>query len=203
MNSVKFLNCRLDLRKKVLVPRIETEFWVKQIMPELKISILDIFAGSGCIGIAVLKNIKNSRVDFADIDKSAIEQIKINLKLNKIPKNRYKICQSNLFEKIKNKYNYILANPPYVARERIKEVAPEVLKFEPEIALFSGKKGLFLIKKFLKQEKNYLNNNGVIFMEFDPLQKEDIKKMLEKFGYKKYKFFKDQFNKYRFVKINS
>jgi len=204
---IKFLNCKIDLRKKVFIPRIETEFWVKKAINELKIEncklkILDIFAGSGCIGIAILKNIKNSFVDFVDIDKKAIGQIKINLKLNKIPRERYRIYKSDLFEKIKNKnYNYIFANPPYVAKERLKEVQPSVLKYEPKTSFLAGKRGLFYIRKFLKEAKRFLKERGTVYLEFDPLQKKEIEDILKKKGYKNFKFFKDQFKKYRFVKV--
>jgi len=210
----KFLNCRIDLSKRVFIPRIETEFWIKKTLKEIIIqtsrirrspiscvSVLDIFAGSGCIGIAVLKSIKNSYVDFVDIDEKAIKQIKINLKLNHVPKNRYKIYKSNLFEKIKGKYDVIFANPPYVAKERIAEVEPSVLKYEPKRAILAGKKGLFYIRKFLKEAKKFLKPKSVIYLEFDPQQIGDIKKILEKEGYKNHRFFKDQFNKYRWVKI--
>ena len=204
---IKFLNCKIDLRKKVFIPRIETEFWVKKAINELKIEncklkILDIFAGSGCIGIAILKNIKNSFVDFVDIDKKAIGQIKINLKLNKIPRERYRIYKSDLFEKIKDKdYNYIFANPPYVAKERLKEVQPSVLKYEPKTSFLAGKRGLFYIRKFLKEAKRFLKERGTVYLEFDPLQKKEIEDILKKKGYKNFKFFKDQFKKYRFVKV--
>ena len=206
---IKFLNCKIDLRKKVFIPRIETEFWVKKAINELKIEncklkidALDIFAGSGCIGIAILKNIKNSYVDFADTDKKAIGQIKINLKLNKIPRERYRIYKSDLFEKIKNKnYNYIFANPPYVAKERLKEVQPSVLKYEPKTSFLAGKRGLFYIRKFLKEAKRFLKERGTVYLEFDPLQKKEIEDILKKKGYKNFKFFKDQFKKYRFVKV--
>jgi len=206
---IKFLNCKIDLRKKVFIPRIETEFWVKKAINELKIEncklkidALDIFAGSGCIGIAVLENIKNSFVDFVDIDKKAIGQIKINLKLNKIPRERYRIYKSDLFEKIKNKnYNYIFANPPYVAKERLKEVQPSVLKYEPKTSFLAGKRGLFYIRKFLKEAKRFLKERGTVYLEFDPLQKKEIEDILKKKGYKNFKFFKDQFKKYRFVKV--
>ena len=203
----KFLNCKIDLRNRVFIPRIETEFWVRRAIKEIsslkeRLKVLDIFAGSGCIGIAILKNIKNSYVDFADTDKKAIGQIKINLKLNKIPRERYRIYKSDLFEKIKNKnYNYIFANPPYVAKERLKEVQPSVLKYEPKTSFLAGKRGLFYIRKFLKEAKRFLKERGTVYLEFDPLQKKEIEDILKKKGYKNFKFFKDQFKKYRFVKV--
>jgi HemK-like putative methylase len=207
---IKFLNCKIDLSKKVFEPRIETEFWVGKAIKEIKkstetgsllnVKVLDIFAGTGCIGIAVLKNIERTRVDFADISKEAIKQIRINLKLNGISKNQYKIYESNLFEKLKGKrYDVIFANPPYVAFDRIQEVQREVLKKEQEEALFAGRDGMFWIEKFLKQVKNHLKPGGVFYMEFDPLQKEKIEKILEK-GFK-FSFRKDQFQKFRWLKV--
>ena len=217
---MKFLNCKIELSKKVFKPRIETEYWVKKTLKELqivdcKLQVLDVFAGTGCIGIAVLKNIKNSQVDFIDSSKEAVGQIKINLRLNGIEKKRYKIFKSNLFEKLKKKrYNFIFANPPYVALNRIKEVQKEVLEREPKEALFGGRDGMFWIKKFLKKAKKYLKKNGKIFMEFDPKQKVGIKKILKKDSNPpttlpskarapklKFEFKKDQFKKFRWLKI--
>jgi len=215
---VKFLNCKINLSQRVFIPRIETEFWVKKAIKEikkersyshLKIRILDIFAGSGCVGIAILKNIKNSFVDFIDIDKRAVEQIKTNLKLNKIVSKRYRVYQSDVFKKFQRKklvpsqkYDFIFANPPYVAKERLKEVEPSVLKYEPRGAIISGLRGLFHIKKLLKEERRFLKKAGIVYLEFDPKQKEDIKNILKKEGYKNFRFFKDQFKKYRFLKAN-
>jgi len=202
----KFLNCKIDLRNRVFIPRTETGFWVKKAIKELSslregLKVLDIFAGSGCIGISILKNVENSFVDFVDIDKKAIEQIKINLKLSRISPKRYKIYQSNLFEKLKGKYNYIFANPPYAAKEKIKEVQPSVLRYEPRRAILGGKKGLFYIRKFLKEAKKFLKPDGTIYFEFDPEQKNEISNILRKENYKNFKFFKDEFKKYRFVKV--
>lgn len=214
MERKRFLNCEVDLSKKVFEPRIETEFWVGKALDELthcshtgiknyELRLLDIFAGSGCIGIAILKNINNSRVDFADISKEAIKQIKINLKLNKIPQKRYSVLRSNLFEKLwSKKYDVILANPPYVALDRIKEVQKEVLQKEPVAALFAGKDGMFWIEKFLKEAKKHLNKNGIVYMEFDPFQKDKIEKILKKEEFK-CSFRKDQFKKYRWLKAGN
>jgi release factor glutamine methyltransferase len=209
MGYIKFLNCKIDLSKKVFIPRIETEFWVKKSLKSIRatsneqrtIKVLDIFAGSGCIGIAILKNIRKSHVDFVDIDENAIEQIKINLKLNKISPKRYRIIKSDVFERVKGRYDFILVNPPYVAKERLDEVQEVVKKFEPKISWYGGMGGLKYIRKFLKEAKNHLKENGIIFMEIDPLQRENVEKILKKRGYKKFKFYKDQFKKIRWVKI--
>ncbi len=207
---VKFLGCEIDLSKRPFIPRIETEYWVKKAINEIKksgakgqkLEVLDVFAGSGCIGIAILKACPElcQRVDFVDIDKKTIEQIKINLKMNKISTRRYNIYQSNIFNKVKKEYDIIFANPPYVAEERIKEIQKSVLKYEPKKALLSGKKGLKHIKRFLKEAKFFLKKEGTIYLEFDPFQKVEIKEVLKKEGYKDFKFFRDQFKKYRWLK---
>lgn len=205
---MKFLNCYIDLSQKVFRPRTETKFWVKKVVKELKknckakIKVLDIFSGSGFIGVAILKNINNSKVDFVDISFNALKQIGINLKLNNISKKRYRIYHSNLFKKIKDKYDLILANPPYVALDRIFEVQKEVLKKDPLESLFGGKDGMFWIKKFLKQVKNFLKRKGIFYMEFDSCQKKEIEDILKKENFKFY-FYKDQFQKVRWLKVEN
>jgi release factor glutamine methyltransferase len=216
MKTVNFLNCKIDVSRKVFIPRPETEFWVEKTIKEIKkiknsssaglsLRILDIFAGSGCIGIAVLKACPElcQKVDFRDIDKKAIEAIKINIEKNNIPKAKYRIIKSNLFECLESeKYNIIFANPPYVALNRIAEVDKEVLKKEPKIALFAGPEGMTIIEKFLEEVKKHLKQNGVVYLEFDPLQKEKIKKILEEERFQ-FSFRRDQFQKYRWVKIKN
>ncbi len=206
---INFLNCKIDLSKRVLIPRIETMYWVKKAIKDIKknnkeIEALDIFSGSGCIGVAILKKIPVlcHKLDFADKCQKAVNQIKINLKINNIPEEKYKVYKSSFFNKIpKKKYDFIFANPPYVAKKRISEVGKSVLKYEPQEALFSGEDGLGHIKEFLKKAKSFLKKEGCIYLEFDPQQKGRIEKILQKQNYSFFKFHKDQFKKYRFVKI--
>lgn len=201
---MKFLNCQIDISKKVFEPRQETEFWVERIIKELsaragRLECLDLFTGSGCIGIAILKNLENTMVDFADISDEALEQVETNLKLNKISPGWYRIIKSDVFDNLRSKkYDFIFANPPYVALDRIREVQKEVLEKDPHSALFSGKKGMDAIRKFLPETMMHLLSHGKVFMEFDPKQKEEIKKIADSCGLS-VSFHKDQFNKYRWL----
>ncbi len=202
----KFLNIKIFIPPLVFQPREETEFWTKKVIQELKkerpkkIFCLDLFCGTGCIGISLAKNIKNLFCDFGDIEKNALLATKINLELNKIERNQARVVETNVFSNIKRKYHLVVANPPYIAEDRTFEVQKEVLKKESFLALFGGKDGLFWIKKFLKEMKNFLTKNGKVYFEFDPYQKIKIERILKKY-FKKFKFFKDQFKKWRFCKI--
>ncbi len=196
-----FLGSRIDLSLRPLIPRVETEYWVSLILKEIGkgAKCLDLFSGSGCIGISILRNIEDAYVDFGEINDIFIEQIKINLK--EFSKERYGIIRTDVFSNIKDVYDYILANPPYVAEERIKEVAKNVLEFEPCSALFSGEQGVDAIKELINNAYKHLRKNGMLIIEHDPLQKEIIKELILKNDYSGFKFFKDQFDQYRFVKI--
>lgn len=223
----EFLGCKIDLSKKTLIPRPETEYWADQAIKTIlafcrtkewcsgrKIKVLDIFAGSGCVGVAVLANVYCATVDFAEKDAKALSQIRINLeknisliRANKGWKKECRVIKSDVFSKIKDKYDFIFANPPYIPTKNRKKVSKSVLKYEPKMALFGGKEGLLYVKKFLKQAKKHLNPGGQIWMEFDgstgspqaPPQKNKIAKLLKKFKYKNYEFYKDQFGKWRWI----
>jgi len=198
----EFLGCKINLSKKTLIPRPETEFWVEQELKNIKTGkVLDIFSGSGCIGIALLKNKQSLLCDFADKEKNAIAQIKINCKLNNIDKKRYKVIESDIFKNIKGKYDFIFANPPYIAITRKNKIQKSVLKYEPKQALFGGKDGLVLIEKFFKEAQKHLSERGEIFMEFDYIQKKQIEKLLKKYKYNSWEFKKDQYGKWRWVVV--
>lgn len=201
----EFLSCKIDLSLRPFIPRSETEYWAEKAIFDIKQShilrtnCLDIFAGSGCIGIAILKNTSHTFVVFADINRKNLQQIKINLKLNQIKPHRYSLIQSDIYQNIRGKYNYILANPPYIAYHHKNKVQKSVFHFEPYRAFFAENNGLYYIKKFLAQAKKYLTENGKIYLEFDSCQKAVIGKILIQYHYQNYHFYKDQFNKWRYL----
>lgn len=205
--ETRFLNCRIDLSRRPLIPRPETEFWTRRAIIDLaklkgNIHVLDIFSGSGCVGVAVAKNLPEALVDFADIDRAPAEQIKINLEANNIAQNRVRVFKSDIFNNIpKFSYDAILANPPYIDPARVGLVQKSVLDWEPHRALFAPKSGMEAIEKFLRHAKDFLKERGIIYMEFDSLQKKQITAIVKKERYSSFEFSKDQFGKWRFAKI--
>ncbi|MFZ2522669.1 MAG: peptide chain release factor N(5)-glutamine methyltransferase [Minisyncoccia bacterium] len=199
-----FLGCKIDLTKRPLIPRPETEFWVEKAIKEMNKSktpkmCLDMFSGSGCVGILVLKNCPNVKMDFSDSEMAMIMQIKINCKQNKVNNSKIRTIKSDIFENIVDKYDYIFANPPYISENKKSEVEKSVLDFEPNNALFGGSDGLLYIKKFLEQAEKHLNKGGKIYMEFGYNQKGDVSRILKDNSFTQTQFYKDQFGKWRYL----
>jgi release factor-specific protein-(glutamine-N5) methyltransferase len=199
---VNFLNCHIDLSQKTLIPRPETEYWVEQLIGELSSSkslkILDLCCGSGCIGIALLKNVPASEVEFRDIDPKAVAQTTRNIELNQIEKQRAHVQQADLFEGASGEYDLIVANPPYVAFSG--EVGPETA-FEPKHAIFAQNNGFELIDQILLKSKKYLKKDGKLVLEFGMGQEEKIEKKAKEAGFVLLDFRKDQFGVIRWAEF--
>jgi len=108
------------------------------------------------------------------------------------------ILKSDIFDKIPEKYDLIVANPPYVPTS-------DTLKapYEDRKAITAGKDGLKLIKPFLTQLKDHLNSNGICIMEFHPNQVSKLKTMLLKHGFTNFEFCIDQYQRSRYVIIKN
>lgn len=202
---VDFSGCRIDLSERPLIPRLETEFWVGKVIERLKRRprsprCLDIFAGSGCVGIAILRHISETSVDFAEKDARFLDQIKINLEKNEIPPERARIIESDVFSGIQRRYNLILANPPYIAESRRDSVEVSVLQNEPREALFAPDHGLFYIKELIKEAPEYLEAGGECYFEFDTPQLEEIKNLLEESKFRETEILKDQYGEWRWAR---
>lgn len=216
IGNIDFINTKIDLEFKPLIPRPETEFWIYEyIFPQIQkmenfasqnspLKILDIFAGSGCIGLSLLNNFKNTEVDFGEIKKENILQIKKNIKINSLENKNFNIFLSDIFQSIpKKSYDFILANPPYISKDKIdtSELQNSVLENEDHLALFADDDGLYFIKKLILESKNFLNKNGELWIEYDPWQTNLIKKFLKGNNLNNFKIKKDQYNRNRFLKI--
>lgn len=203
IGSREFLGAHIDLSMRPLIPREATEYWVEKAIAEIEkdthgedIHILDLFSGSGAIGIALLKHLPLSCVDFGEIDVNLVKQIALNLELNNIDASRFKVIETDVFSNISDSYDYILANPPYLSRERLHEVQRSVLDYEPHRALFGDEEGMEFLAKLFTDAPKFLAPGGAIYFEFHSPQKERIEKLLGELGYQ-FELYKDQFDQYR------
>ena len=208
----EFLNCRIDLSKRPLIPRPETEYWAEQSLQMIGhsmsnhlgvVRILDIFAGSGCIGVAIAKARTNTHITFSDLDPKMLEQVKINCDLNALGSNSYLLCHSDIFKTITGKFDFVLANPPYVPDGK---GSGGIMEHEPKGALYAGVDGLSVILPFLRSVRGYLNPGGQIWLEFGSDQKEAVTDIMRELNYYQdytCAFHKDQYGAWRYVVISS
>lgn len=177
-NKKYFLDFEFIVNKNVFIPRFETEEIVYHLIKKgYRFSkTLDICCGTGVIGISLLLYNITYECTFVDISENALYNTYINLKKFNIDKNRYEIIKSDMFNKVKSKYDLIISNPPYI-KESDYFYLPKDVKMEPKEALISGKSGLDHIMILINESKNFLNNDGLLIFEFE---KNSIKNFKEK-----------------------
>lgn len=207
IGSRPFLGCSIDLSMHPLIPRTETEFWVEHAIDDIKenssskpISALDIFAGSGCIGIALLRHLPNIYVDFSEKEKKMCMQIEKNISMNDNAAERVNIIRSDIFAKISKTYDYIFANPPYIDSSSKETVQDSVLKWEPHTALFAKNAGLDFIETLIESAHLHLNPGGILFIECSPEQQPLLSSYVRGQDLE-HEFWKDQFDKWRVMKV--
>jgi HemK-like putative methylase len=187
IGHVPFLGAIIHLDSHPLIPRSETEYWVEQVLHEMHtrgtrpIRVLDLCAGSGCIGVAVLLDIKSASVDFAEIDTRHHPTIMKNLDENHIEKSRARVFGGNLLENISGSYDFILTNPPYIDKE-LGRVDASVTKHEPHEALFADAGGFACIEQIITEAPHYLTQNGVLYVEHEPEHVQNILSCADKVG---------------------
>lgn len=169
LNEAWLKDVEFYIDERALIPRsliadlIEDDFypWIESI--DNINSVLDLCCGSGCLGILLAKSYPHLDVDLIDISQHALEVARINIEKHNLQK-RVAAIQSNLFEHCQKKYDLIVTNPPYVNANAMTKLPSEYQK-EPQLALASGEDGLDLTRIIIKNAKNYLNDNGKIFIE--------------------------------------
>jgi len=183
INTKSFWNFDLDVTKKVLIPRPETEILIdlvcKNYQKNRRISFLDIGCGSGCISLALLDNFAYSNGLAIDVSKQAVENTSINFK-KYFSKNNLKIKRQNIFKFKTNKmFDLIISNPPYLKPYEFCSLSRSIKSFEPKEALISNdKNGIMFYKKIIKDFKKNLKLNGLVAFEIGNNQFDEIKKLL-------------------------
>ena len=190
-----FLGCRIDLSRRPMVPRDETAFWVERVIGEWRdagsIRALDLYAGSGNIGIALLKHLPRARVSFNELDGSLLPQIARSLEINGIDASRAALIAGDSLENIVGTFDVICANPPYVDPAGIADIDPE-MRYEPHIAFFGSEDGFAQHRELIREGKKYLTPRGALYVECDMTQAEELKKALAATDWR-YEFWNDPY----------
>ena len=197
-----FFDCKINVDKSVLIPRPETEELVLWLLKHVKENqnILDLCSGSGCISIAIAKNIQ-AKITAVDISSEAINLARKNSKLNN---SSVKFICSDIFkdsfDKLE-KQNIIVSNPPYILNSQKKNIHKNVLNFEPHIAIFIDDNEPFVFyKRIIEISKEKLFSNGLLFLEINDLFSKELKELLIKEGFKNVIIKKDINDKPRLIK---
>ena len=169
----------------VLDPRPETELIIEEALniyrnKNLKLKILDIGTGSGCLAVSLAKEFKNASITAIDISKEALEVAEKNLKIH----NCYNQIQLKMidFKNINSKFDLIVSNPPYLTNEQFNNADPEVKNFEPKLALVGGNDGLKFYREYSNNLKNLMNKSAHFICEIGINQRQNCEEIFENSG---------------------
>ena len=178
----EFFGMPFKVGEGVLIPRQDTETLVEFLISRFKgkrgISVCDLCAGSGCIGIALEKNLNCENVTCVEFSDSAIKYLEENKILNN---SNVKIVRGDVlnedFVKTMGQFDLIVSNPPYLTKEDMEALQKEVT-FEPEMALYGGDDGLDFYRGIVRLWKNNLKDGGMLAFEIGMGQEDEVSYMM-------------------------
>ena len=187
INHKEFFSLPFFVKEGVLVPRPETENLVSAVLSAVegreKLKIADVCSGSGCIGIALARNLTNSDIFLFDVSEIAVEVANIN-------KNRLNTYNVSVFQKdiLANDlrtdgnsdglFDVIVANPPYIPSDEMDDLMPDVQLHEPKIALTDYGDGMTFYKRITVLAKKHLRSGGILAFEVSINRHNDVKRLV-------------------------
>lgn len=208
LGETEFMGLRFLVNPSVLIPRPETEELVDWIIREVKRTsgyshILDIGTGSGCISIALKKNLPQMQVSAVDISYSALETAMRNAVLNgtEVDFKRVDILNYHSSWFPKQKYSIIVSNPPYITEKERAKMHNNVLDHEPHTALFVGDADpLLFYSRITEFALQYLEPLGLLFFEINENLGQETIQLLKNKGFKTIELRKDLLGKDRMIR---
>jgi release factor glutamine methyltransferase len=179
----------------VLIPRPETEHVVETVLGLVNVDrvggqeypphtslrhipqIVDVGTGSGCIALALAKELPNSEIHATDISQAALEIARANAARHNL-QNRVQFHESDLLKGIEPELDFAVSNPPYVGESEQDQVQMEVRKFEPRNAVFAGANGTEVIARLIQQAHAALRPGGWLVMEISGTIADQVKLLL-------------------------
>ncbi|QWX82562.1 peptide chain release factor N(5)-glutamine methyltransferase [Cellulophaga sp. HaHaR_3_176] len=205
IEKAHFMDLDFKVSKNVLIPRPETEELVRWILDDVlndntDLKILDIGTGSGCIPISIKKNLPKANVSSVDISDNALQIAIENAKVNRV---EVEFVHASILEinKLHQKFDIIVSNPPYVRELEKKKMNGNVLKHEPELALFvTDEDPLLFYRKITEFAVHNLEKGGVLYFEINQYLGKETQQLLEEANFSDIELRQDMFGNDRMLK---
>lgn len=213
IGETEFYGLPFKVNKHTLIPRPETEELVEWILTDFseskklgedfshkEINILDIGTGSGCIAISLAKNLPEAKVSAIDVSEEALKLARLNAEMNGVELSFFQTDILNA-KALPSNYDLIVSNPPYVRELEKDLMLPNVLKHEPEIALFvQDEDALLFYRVIARLAKLHLKPPGKLYFEINELLGEELTTLLTNEGFQEIQIRKDLYGKDRMMK---
>ena len=186
----EFWGLDLEVSPAVLIPRPDTELIVEVALelfpsPAGRLAVAEAGTGCGCLAVAIACERPNAHVTATEISEAALDVARRNARRHGVA-DRITFLQGDLLAPLSAggdlgrdfDFDFIMANPPYVAERSRPGLQPEVRDHEPDVALFGGDDGLHLIERLVDQVPARLRRGGYLAFEFGCGQDEDIERLL-------------------------
>jgi release factor glutamine methyltransferase len=176
----EFWGLELEVSPGVLIPRPETEHVIEVALDRLAVrelragrkqtlsgeglQIADVGTGSGCIAIALAKELPGSTIFATDISSAALLVARRNAMRHNVA-NQVQFLEGNLLDRVATQFDLIASNPPYVGRREAETLMREVRDHEPEIALYGGEEGYEFYADLIAQAAAHLKPGGLLILE--------------------------------------
>ena len=182
----EFWGMDLIVTPAVLIPRPETEHLIETVLDRVgraptsasPLQIADVGTGSGCIALALAKELPQAEIHATDISPTALEVARANAACHQL-ESRIHFHEADLLAGFENdSFDFIVSNPPYVGESEIDQVQLEVRKFEPRNAVVAGPTGVEVIARLIPQAHAALKPGGWLGMEISGSIAEEVKRLL-------------------------
>ena len=194
----EFYGLPMVVNESVLIPRADTELLAEVSINLLKkrgwqTRVLDLCAGSGCVGLAIAANVPNCRIVLADISKEALGVCRANMLKNKLTRQTTAIDVdvTEPAPTLLGSFDVIVSNPPYIPTGDLQSLDLSVRDFEPIEALDGGPDGLYIIRAIVNNWSSLLKPSGNMAFECGIGQAEAVREIMSDYGYQDIKIHTD------------
>ena len=185
----EFYGLPLDISESVLIPRPDTEVLAREAIEYVgtleNSRVLDLCAGSGCVGLAVASQCKNARVILGEIDEGALRICRQNIRRNGLS-GQVVPLQMNALEKPSpqlGEFDCVVCNPPYIPTAEIETLDVSVRDYEPHLALDGGEDGLDFYEVICEKWRNVLNPGSRLYFEVGIGQADRVLRIMRNVGF--------------------